>query len=785
MSCEFPRNYEKGSIIVDDHNLYNKIIGPQKLDLSKISFRGQTAPNLFQDFRAYTHQELGYLRHLLAFKGNNSSQVFKGLQDLWLKIRKFKDSFGESETADEVKINARLNKLSGQKSDNSLKPELESLIGEIKKEFNRTIDKYFPTRGFARVEFATREQAERAINFAVSLSARGLSVQALFDRGLPDYMFDSEIIGEAYMREAKFKPGETDKEIAAKTGHHYAKMTQEMIRNYRLRPILNYSNYSDPLVSQVAKTKDEAKDVIASIEGNQPFGFNKRQKKMNKFRMNSKVYKFSSDDEYYSEQPADNSYSAFEKLHDERHEYTKLLNEQFMMFPEKMPKRKEDVDTYQIVPDIEFPLEMVPTRLGVNPGEKVRAYETILSYQEFFHDKIPVSLKKNPEVLQKEKFGDYPNIRYVYQPEDSYNDLNKKFKNVYKRQEVIQNIRKRIRSLPSPEDIAPNLLRYVELGEEERTVRLGYNTQRISTDSEYEDEIEKSSNELDYKKVIEQLNIEKKRYSKKIKLLDELGVPEYEQTISKTFKYEGEEDIDKYIEELNKIPGNEAKWAENNEGEKIVYVGCKVEKPFDVDEARYLSEKYGDLIINSKDEEIEIDPEDVEMMERMKRFILEPNQIFEVLLHDSAYKEFEEKFADFTSIEPIHEFGHLVQQAQEYTDSLNFDKMVEMYSDLFNENEEPRYVDYSDDSNPDSDDEDNEDSEISEDISEGISDKEEKLDFEKELDIEDEELFLEIIDSGDSDDDPDESELEKLISEYKNSSSGSPSKPENSDSSTK
>ena len=78
------------------------------------------------------------MRHLIAYEGNNSGQVFKKVQDLWVKVRKFKDNFGEGESADEVKINERLNKLCGLKSDSSLKQELKSLIGDIKKEFDRT-----------------------------------------------------------------------------------------------------------------------------------------------------------------------------------------------------------------------------------------------------------------------------------------------------------------------------------------------------------------------------------------------------------------------------------------------------------------------------------------------------------------------------------------------------------------------------------------------------------------------------------------------------------------------
>jgi hypothetical protein len=505
-----------GTLIMNDQKCFNEILGPQKINLSRVSGLASDSPNVFQDFRTFLMKEFDKVRFLMYFKGNNSKQVFQGLAFIWEKLRKFKDVFAIEPNEEEEEINQLLNNLSGLSSKDSLREDLAKVYSKIFQDFNNTLDNFFSSKGFARVEFATREQAERAISCSEALSLGREGIQAIFDRNLPDYFFTSEFLAEALVREKEISnfTGFSVKEAEIKLNHHFLSLNQEMIKKSQFEPILNFSNYSDPLISQQARTPNEAKDIIAGIEGIHPFGFEKRAKKLKPFPVNSKVSRYSSDDDFFSKPGLEDKTFAFDKLQDERHEYTKMLNKQFIMFPEKIPVRKEEVKTYQIVPDMEFPSEMPPRKLWSNNGEKTMAYETILSYSQFFHEKIPNTVAKDPALLQKEKFGDFPFIRHVFEPREDYNHLSKHAKSLWKRNEIIQNIRKKIRNFSGDEEDEEDeseFLRYVELGSEEYQLLKNQENQRMNTDSELEEESKIKAEKVDLKKIVETSN-EKKKY---------------------------------------------------------------------------------------------------------------------------------------------------------------------------------------------------------------------------------------------------------------------------------
>lgn len=676
MHISLPRDYERGPILQNDQEIFHDIMGPQKLDLSDIKMSGLSPPNLFQDFRSYVLKEILRIKYLLAYKGNNTSQVFSDVCALWEKILKFKDCLVENETALENEITGKLNLFNGKKSSYELKPGLEGVLRLIDKEFNSMIDEFFPIKGFAKVQFATREQAKRAIGLSVALIENYYEVKAVFDRGLPDYFYYSQLLAEIKLREknhTKYQ-GKSKSEYELKLNHHFQNYSTNLKKKYSLKPnFLNNSQFSDPLISQVAKTTEEAQDVISSIEGIDNYGGKKREAKMKDFRTHSKIYKYSSDEEYYSETNPENKTPAFEKLSDERQEYTRKLAQEFLLFPEKIPTNKNEVNGMSVVPEMEFPKEFPPTRLWSSYGDKTKAYESILNYQQFFHESVPSGLKSDLNKLQKEKFGDYPNYRYVYEPEYDYQQV-KKSSGQSKRNEMISKIRKKISNINQETPETSPVLNYVELGSEESKILSFTEDLRINTDSDEEEQKKAEISNLDEEKIGQKIKELKKSFSLMKRVPREVLAYNIDHSFTKTFRYEGE-DVESYVKDLNQVPNFEAVHKKNDEGENIVHVTCTKKKVIDFDKVQKLFDKYGEMIINSQDE-VEIDEEDLPLMETLKNFNNEPGELFCQLLADATQKSYSKLFDEHTSIEPIKLYGHMTPMVQEEEDQERFNSKM-------------------------------------------------------------------------------------------------------------
>ena len=676
MHVSLPRDYERGPILENDQQVFHEIMGPQRLDLSDVKMSGLSSPNLFQDFRSYVLKEILRIKYLFSYKGNNTSQVFSDVCALWEKILKFKDCLAEHETALEAEIREKLNSLNGKRSSYELKPGLEGVLRLIDKDFNSMIDEFFPIKGFAKLQFATREQAERAIGLSVSLFESYYEVKAVFDRGLPDYFFFSRLLAEAALRNANHIKYEGNKkaEYELKLNHHFQNCSSALKKKFVFKPsILNNTQFSDPLISQVAKSTEEAKDVISSIEGIDNYGGQRREAKMREFRAHSKIYKYSSDEEFNSEVGLENKTPAFEKLSDERQEYTRKLAEEFLLFPEKIPTNRNEVNGMSIVPEMEFPKEFPPSKLWSSYGEKTKAYESILTYQQFFHESVPNGLKGELHKLQKEKFGDYPNYRYVYEPEYDYKQV-KQSSEQSKRNEMISKIRKRISDINQETPETSPVLNYVELGSEESKILSFTEDLRIATDSDEEDQKKAEISQMDTENMSERFLDLKKKISLLRKIPREVLAQSIGHSFTKTFRYEGQ-DVDSYVKELNQVPNFEAVYKKNDQGETIVHVTCAKKNVLDFDKVQSLFHKYGELIMNSK-EEVEIDEEDLELMETLRNFNEDPGELFNQLLADATQKSYMKLFDEHTSIEPIKLYGHMTPMVQEEEDLEKFNSRM-------------------------------------------------------------------------------------------------------------
>lgn len=673
MHISMPLDYERGPIIEADQELFDEIMGPQNLRLSDVDMTGP--PNVFQDFRRYVLKEITRLKFVIPCKINNSAQIFSDICGLWQKILKFKDCLTLEETAAEQKLSNDLNSLINTETNFKLKPRLENILSKLEVEFNTMIDQFFPHKGYARVQFATREQAERAILMSTTVFYEYYDVQAVFDRDLPGFYYSSLYIAQARLQNFHKYSISLDrkKELEVKINHHFTNLVTHLTKKIERPTILNDSNYADPLISHLARSKGEAKDIISKIEGISNYGTKKREDKLFKKFKHPNTLLFSSDDEYFVEKKPENNTPAFEQINDTRQDYTRKLANEFLMFPEKIPTRKEDVSLLHIVPEMEFPREFPPVKMWTEPGERTKAYENLLNYEQFFHETVPKDLKSDLNKLHKEKFGDFPNFRYVYDPEHEHQRTKVEDKN--KRREMLAKIREKISNINQETPEINPQLNYVELGSEEYTILTSKKEMRINTDSEEEEmklaEIKKHEGEDIYDKIVSFKN----KMESIQRFNTELNGIDIDDSITKSFRYEGK-DVEAYVKELNQKKNYQADYRYNDFKEPIVHVTCTREKDINFEQVSNFVKKY-DKVFSKYSEEVEIDEEDLPLMEKIKSFENEPNEIFIQLLNDAVKKKYTESFNEYTSTEPIYKYGQMTPMVQDE------EEKEEAYSEIY------------------------------------------------------------------------------------------------------
>lgn len=662
MEIDLPRDYNEVPEMEDQQKIYREIMGMEPIDLSYVNFTGAIEPHLFTDFRRFVLREIECLNEMILFKSNNSKQVFNELVRVFEKIRKFKDLLGIAPSALEEEIEVELNNLIGKKSEFGLKNNLSEALEKMRIDFNTVINEFFPIHGYARATFITRNQAERAIVMVNFLNLEHGNLEVHFDRNLPGYFYSSRLIAEAYHREIyklRYKV-ESQNKFEIMLNHHIDRFNTRCHVYARLHSEhVGSDEGGDPLILQKAKTEEDSKEVVASVEAIDEYGGNRRDQKYHGNFNSSTREIFSSTDDYYELDVGDNrKLTARGRLHDKSYDYTKKLMTEYILHPNEIPVKKEDVKTLLIVPDLEFPREIPPTRLYSTLKEKLVARQKLLSYQQFFNEPIPSQIEENASILQKERFGDFPNIRYKFEPIYDYLKVSSDNKEKNVRRKYMNELRQKIRNILLDEKENKFTGKLMEVGNEERELNDNIDDVRCATDSDEEIRFAREGENLNVEGMEEDLKENLKNLKKLEVLAPEMSANSH-LSYTTSFKYEGKEDINSYVEQLNKINRFSAEHAKNELNEDIVHVAYDNKFKINFEDAKLIFEKYGKQLRDNC-EELEVDEEDEERVKRFFNIKISSQELYNELFHQYIEAEMRKDLAKSTNTEKIEKYGQWV-----------------------------------------------------------------------------------------------------------------------------
>lgn len=677
MDLELPFDYDCPINVVNGENLYRDIMGLLPIDLTSVHPTGFRSHNLIADFRDHVLAELKSADQLLQFKGNNSSVILDQLAEVWGKIRKFKDLLGVAPCDIEDKINSSF-------SQPINKTTLSEVKNMILNHFNKTIGKYYMIKGYAKITFATREQAERAIGLSSVLVNNFGMIRVLFDRNLPDYFYNTRLVAEAQLREMfKIKSRVIDAEHYNLKINHHVDMFNTKVQTYINLKSKHVGDMEpgDPLANQSVRTELESKDMIAGIEGIDSYGGQRRSAYFNrKFQGAPKNY-FSSSDDFFEVDHNEEMLPGTTRIYDKKQDYTKKLMNEYIVDLNDMPVKSQDVKTLNLVPELPFPKEIPPTRLWSSSNEKIKARQLLMGYEEFFHEKIPDSVYEDPNLKFKDEHGEFPNARYVYEPPYEHLKTPSELFNKDKRKVIMQQLRQKIRNINAEnvENLQSSLI--IEQGEEELRILENANNMKILSDDEEDAKLAAKAEEH-AKNFADIDNKILKKYEKAIEIAGPDLMTKRFQTNTKKFKYEGD-DIDEYVKNLNKIEGMDAKYSKNEAGDMMVHVVCKPKYNVDFEEVKILFDKYGKQFeVTENVEDIEIDEEDQEKLQRFMDLDMSSKDLFEELLAQVAEKNLHEKFNEYVDLEQIHKWGQFTPMVNDHLDKEEVGNTIYDFSDI-------------------------------------------------------------------------------------------------------
>ncbi|OMJ73735.1 hypothetical protein SteCoe_27505 [Stentor coeruleus] len=666
MSLELPLDYDCPINVADGEKIYKEIMGLEPIDLTLVHQSGFQPHNLIADFREYVLSEIASIQQLLNFKGNNASVIVDQLAELWRKIRKFKDLLGVAPSEVEEKINSAF-------SNKLVKAELTEVKNMVADDFTKLIDEYYLIKGYAKITFATREQAERAIGLSLVLYHNEDKIQVYFDRDFPDYFYNTRLVAEARLREMfKLKSMVLDTQyFDLKVKHHVDLFNTKMGNYLNLKnKYLGQDGQGDPLINQVVRTELENKDMVSGIEGIDNYGSQRRNIFFNnKDRVMPKNY-FSSSDDCFEIDRKEKRLPGTTRLYDKLQDYTKKLKKSFIIDLNDMATKSEDIKLYGLLPEAQFPPEYPPTRLWSSSNEKIKARQLLMGYEEFFHEKIPDSVYEDPNLKFKTEHGEFPNSKYVYEPPYDHLKTPSEHFNKDKRKVTMKKLREKIRNI-NVEDIQnleSNIM--IEQGEEEVKILEKANDMKIFTDDE-----ENAKFMTEAKEFIKSIpNIDDKEIDMHRSVIEKIGpdlVMKMNQTRTKKFKYDGE-DVDKYVKNLNKTKGFDAKYSKNDVGETIVHVVCEPKYNVNYEEIKMLFDKYESQVEEAENENsIEIDEEDQEKLQRFLDLDISAKNLFEELLSQVAEKKLKMKFDESVDLEQIHKWGQFTPMVNDFLDKID------------------------------------------------------------------------------------------------------------------
>ena len=287
-----------------------------------------------------------------------------------------------------------------------------------------------------------------------------------------------------------------------------------------------------------------------------------------------------------------------------------------------------------------------------------------MSYRDFFHESVPTEIDKNPNLLQKGRYGDYPNFRYSFEPNFDYlkvplDDLERN-----KRRESFTKLRELIKNAGLIEDKDhPNTIEkkfeglLIQLGHEEKYIIEHPENIRAATDSEEEKSLNEESENVSHEelekdaKLIEKMQVQLSQLSSELCSKSDISY-------TTSFKYEGD-DVEKYVNELNSIKPLQASYIKRETDETIVNVIYDMKFKVKYEDAEYIYTKYGEEILSGK-EDLEIDEEDEEKLQNLINVDISPQELYSELLTQIVETEMRKEIEKNTNIEPIQIWGQFV-----------------------------------------------------------------------------------------------------------------------------
>lgn len=508
-------------------------------------------------------------------------QTVGEIADLWGFVRGVKDEIVHKPDEEEGKLDDVVNELM-QKPEQSKALEVFLRVSTHGRNF---LNAYFQNRGYAYVTFSTRHHAERAIACSSILHSENNPVSISFHRNEPGYFFNSGKISEAIMdailtHADKGRQYEMEKEASMLAR---AVMPMEvMVKKMRAEKEMLGGKDMDPVVEGTETSYEAALDTQSAIA------------ELNYSRPPAKPDLMSSDEEYFDDVEEDRGRVDATTAHKAAAKALKTINPHLNPAVSSLPR---------------------PDSSSSKPTE---VSHFVSEVQRFFSEAVPSVYKSHPHLLQRQRYGDHPQVRYVCtQPFDysvtpapkSFNNSQEKRKFIrsqirnfvlalkldgQKEQEMEKEI-SLVKEKPEEEEILKNPEKYVQFtdSDEEKSFKSALTTDPQLLKMQQEADMEGSN--------AEEMHM----------LLSETAL-----SASKKIHYTGD-DLEAYLAELRGQYPQILFTTEKTEQNEVYIIATHVKKHlFDIKHVQYIAEKYEKQFLDGVTE-LEIDPKDRHVFEKL------------------------------------------------------------------------------------------------------------------------------------------------------------------------
>lgn len=515
------------------------------------------------------------------------------IADLWGFVRGVKEEIAHRPDSAESLLDDKVNELL-RKPEQAKAYEVLLLVKTHGYAF---LNSYFQNRGYAYVTFATRQQAERAIACSTVLASENNPVSVTFHRNEPGYFFNagkiSEAIIEAIQTHAnKGRMYEEEKEASILAR---AVMPMEvMIKKLRAeKEFLGEIGEADPVVEGKETTYDSALETAANVE-------DIRYKKRPDYSKKARSDIMSSDEEYFDDEVEQDR---------GRVDAATAVKARVSALEKIYPTEKYAV--------CELPVEERKQESG--KAEEVE--KQVKEVQRFFNEAVPSVYKDHPHLLKQERFGDHPQVRYVCSEPFDYSTTPapKAFSDpAEKRKYARSQIRNFVLTLQlgstSSQEIAEKApIDSQDKPEEEDILKCPENYAKC-TDSD-DDKALATAIQTDpaFIKMAASEALESSNPEEVHMFLTQTAL-----SASKKIHYTGD-DLEAYIEDLKvQYPHFLFTMEKTEQNEAYIIATFTKKHYFDAKQVKYLAEKYESQMLKTGTSELEIDPKDKHIFEKLE-----------------------------------------------------------------------------------------------------------------------------------------------------------------------